>query len=169
MPSDDVNEMMLGISEDISVLLHACPNLEVAALADGAPEMWTLIDVAGGVIEADHGHRPHMHVDFWLLVEKLAPAAMTIHGEEEGGRVLARWRTRLLNRHGAACQIRQELIDAGRSTGRTGNPVHDMRRLARTVCPSVAAPSRPPVVAVRMKRSARWKDETGRHACARTK
>lgn len=180
MPSDDVNEMMLGVGEDISALLRARPDLEVSALADGAPEMWTLIDVASGIIEADHGYRPHMRVDFWHLVEKLAPAASAIHGEKDGARVLARWRTRLLNHHGAAFQIRQELLDSNRSTGRTGNPVHEAityltnhadrfeyaaaRAIGLPIGSGAVEATCKTVVSVRMKRSgARWKDETGRH------
>lgn len=180
MPSDDANEMMLGMGEDLSALLQARPDLQIAALADGAPEMWTLIDVAAGIIEADHGRKPHKHVDFWHLVEKLAPAFVAIHGEEEGKRVLARWRTRLLNHHGAANQIRHELIASGHSTNRPGNPVHEaityLTNHADRFDYAAARASGLPIgsggveatcktiVSVRMKRSgARWKDDTGRH------
>jgi hypothetical protein len=180
MPGDDASEMMLGLGEDLSALLRARPDLQIAALADGAPEMWALIDIAAGVIKADHDRTPHKNVDFWHLVEKLAPAAVAIHGEEAGARVLARWRTRLLNHHGAAYQIRQELIDSGRSTDRPGNPVHEAityltnhadrfeysaaRAMGLPIGSGAVEATCKTVVSVRMKRSgARWKDETGRH------
>lgn len=180
MPDDEANEMMLGMGEDVSALLRTRPDLEVSALADGAPEMWNLLDVASGIIEADHGRRPDRRVDFWHLVEKLAPAAAAVHGEKEGARVLARWRSRLLNCHGAAYQIRQELIDSGRSTGRSGNPVHEAityltnhadrfeyaaaRANGLPIGSGAVEATCKTVVSVRMKRSgARWKEETGRH------
>jgi hypothetical protein len=180
MPSDDASEMMRGMGEDLCALLQARPDLQIAALADGAPEMWALIDVAAGIIEADHGRTTHKHVDFWHLVEKLAPAATAIHGEETGARILARWRTRLLNHHGAACQIRQELIASGRSTDRPGNPVHEAityltnhadrfgyaaaRAIGLPIGSGAVEATCKTVVSVRMKRAgARWKDETGRH------
>jgi hypothetical protein len=180
MPSDDATEMMLGMGEDLSALLQTRPDLQVVALADGAHEMWTLIDVATGVIEADHGHTPRRHVDFWHLVEKLTPAATAIYGEEAGTRIMARWRARLLNHQGAASQIRQELLASGRSTGRPGNPVHEAityltnhgdrfgyaaaRADGLPIGSGAVEATCKTVVSVRMKRSgARWKDETGRH------
>jgi hypothetical protein len=180
MPGDDAKEMMIGMGEDLSALLHARPDLQIAALADGAPEMWSLIDVAAGIINSDHGCTPHKSVDFWHLVEKLAPAAATIYGDDAGARVLARWRTRLLNHHGAAYQIRQELIDSGRSTDRPGNPVHEAityltnhadrfeyaaaRAIGLPIGSGAVEATCKTVVSVRMKRSgARWKEETGRH------
>lgn len=180
MPSDDASEMMLGIGEDLSALLRARPDLQIAALADGAHEMWTLIGVTAEVIEADHGRTPRNYVDFWHLVEKLAPAAAAIHGEEGGSRVLARWRTRLLNIHGAAAEIRQELIASGRSTDRPGNAVHEAityltnhadrfgyaaaRAVGLPIASGAVEATCKTIVSVRMKRSgARWKEDTGRH------
>jgi hypothetical protein len=180
MPNDDAHEMMLGMGEDLSALLQARPDLQVSALADGAPEMWTLIDAAAGVIEADHGRSPHKQVDFWHLVEKLAPAASMIHGEAAGARVLARWRARLLNQHEAARRIHQELIDSGYSTGRTGNPVHEAitylknhadrfgyaeaRARGLAIGSGAVEATCKTVVSTRMKRpGSRWKEDTGRH------
>ncbi len=66
-------------------------------------------------------------LDFWHLLEKLAPAAQVLYGEAEGKTVLRRWRVDLLNRNAAPDDILEGLRQSGKTPVRVGRtrPVHE--------------------------------------------
>ena len=66
-------------------------------------------------------------LDFWHVLEKLAPAAQVIDGEVRGSEVLATWRLDLLNRRAAVDDILAALKGSGTRTVRVGitRPVHE--------------------------------------------
>lgn len=169
-------EISAGMAGDLSVVLNRHPGLQVALLADGAHEMWTLLE----------RHLPpdlqtHQLIDFYHLVEKLAPAASVLHGVESA-KVIKRWKQRLLQSSNAAESILDELCASGREHHRIGGatPIHDAitylrnhaarmdyataRRRGLPIGSGAVEATCKTVVSTRMKRSgSRWKEETGEH------
>ena len=66
-------------------------------------------------------------LDFWHVLETLAPAAQVIYGEVPGSEVLATWQLDLLNRRAVVDDILAALKGSGTRTVRVGTtrPVHE--------------------------------------------
>lgn len=181
MPGLDPEDLCNALANTVYRLLEKQPGLLLQLLADGAHEMWNLLEPSFPV--AVFGPR-HLLVDFWHVVEKLGPAAVAIHGTSEAKGVMTRWRTLLKRRKDAAKQILAELLasgceelDGGADTAR---PVHDaityLTNHAERMNYAGARVKGLPIgsgsveatcktlVGVRMKRAgSRWKEETGEH------
>ncbi|ADO70227.1 uncharacterized protein STAUR_2423 [Stigmatella aurantiaca DW4/3-1] len=152
--------------------------MPVVVLTDGAPEMMNLLD------QALASHTPKATqvvrlVDFWHLMEKLALAALLIHGAlaPQG---IERWKLCLLNREGAVWQVLAELHESGKRQQRQGEglPVHDAitylenhgERMSYTLARQKGLPigsggveaACKSLVTLRMKRpGSRWKEDSG--------
>jgi hypothetical protein len=153
--------------------------MRLKLLSDGAPEMCNLL----------HTHFPaavfgrvEQGIDFWHVLEKLAPAAEMLFGKDRCSDALQRWRKRLRCANAAAEEILTELRDSGmRNRHRDSKrPVHEaityfenhLRRMrfARSLrlglpigSGNVEATCKT-LVGVRMKRAgSRWKTKTGEH------
>jgi hypothetical protein len=180
MPEHGPQAMLDAMLADVLSLRVVAP-LPVVLLADGASEMWGLLDSRFN--ENVLGVVPYRLVDFWHLVEKLAPAARLMSAsEDEGKALLARWRARLLNSDTAADRILGELSRSGLADvlAGTNKPVHDaityltnhpdMMHYATARSLGLPIGSGPveacckTLVEVRMKRSgSRWKTQSGAH------
>lgn len=179
MPKGDSAALANAIANDLYQILQERPDLRVALLADGAPEMWALLE---GEINRDViGKTPRSLIDFWHVVEKLAPAARAIYGEGAAA-ALARWKDSLKRKGKAAARILEELEASGQEDAvvDSGRPVHEAitylrnhggrmkyaaaRRLGLPIGSGNTEATCKSLVAVRMKRAgSRWKEETGEH------
>jgi len=179
MPESDPEALCTSMANEVYRLLERRPQLTISLLADGAPEMWNLLE---GAFPKDLFGAVTKRIDFWHLIEKLAVAAKAIHGDEEGRRVLLGWRQDLRRRSSAADDILAQLQDSGCETKWVDSkqPVHDaityiqnhrermdyadaLRRKLPIGSGAVEATCKT-LVAVRMKRAgARWKQRTGEH------
>jgi hypothetical protein len=124
MPQGDAAGLCEGMGADVASLLAKRPDLKVQLLADGAAEMRNLM--IAEVNEEKLGRQVYELVDFGHLLEKLAAAASVIFGGASR-EVLARWKLRLLNTHGAVWQIQTELLESGQEYEQVGEkqPVHE--------------------------------------------
>jgi hypothetical protein len=181
MPGLDPEDLCNAMANTVYRLREKQPGLLLQLLADGAHEMWNLLEPSFPV--GVFGPR-HLLVDFWHVVEKLGPAAAAIFGASEARDVTTRWRSLLKHRKDAAKQILGELrasgceeLDVGADADR---PVHEaityltnhadrMNYAGARVkglpigSGSVEATCKT-LVGVRMKRAgSRWKEETGEH------
>jgi hypothetical protein len=180
MPQGDAKNLCEGLGADVAALLAKRPGLKVAALCDGAPELWNLL--AEPLDREALGTEVHELVDLWHLLEKLGRAAAVIHGRASADGVVKGWRLRLLNSSRAAEGILAELKQSGREQVRVGEgrPVHDAityvenngtrmdyaaaRRCGLPVGSGNVEATCKSLVEVRMKRAgARWKEESGEH------
>lgn len=180
MPQGEVASLCPGLAEDVRTLLRKRPELQVILLADGAPELWNLLE--GHLNPATLGVPVHRLVDLWHLLEKLGSAARVIFGEAQTGEILQGWRLRLLNCAGASSEILQALYASGKEEVCVGQsrPVHEAitylenhgermhyagaRRHGLPVGSGNIEATCKTLVTVRMKRAgARWKEETGEH------
>ena len=179
VPSVEPLELCDRLLADAVAILQQRPDLRVVLLSDGAPEMRTLLRSA--LDETTLGTKVYELLDFWHLVEKLAPAAQVVYGEGEGSEVLHRWRMELLNRNAAPDDILTALRESGREHVRVGEgrPVHDAitylvnhrellgypgaRRRGLPIGSGATEATCKSLFTVRMKRSgARWKERTAR-------
>lgn len=103
MPTVDPVDLCDRLLADAVAILEQRPDLRVVLLSDGAPEMRNLLRSA--LDETTLGTTVYELLDFWHLVEKLAPAAHLVYGDAHGTEVLARWRMDLLNRNAAPDDI----------------------------------------------------------------
>lgn len=174
MPQGDCIDLIEGMASDVMTMMAQCPQLAVTSIADGAPEMWSLLD---SQFNADSlGVPVHRLIDLYHLLEKLGAAATSLYGEAEGKAVTRRWHMRLRNGKNAALRILDEL----RATGNQQNAVreaityiennHDRmdyataRRENRPLGSGTVEATCKSLVALRMKRpGARWKERTGEH------
>jgi hypothetical protein len=181
MPDGDPVDLVTSLVGDIGKLLEKRPNLSVAALADGAHDLWNLLE--DWLNEEALGVPVHYLVDLWHLLEKLGKAARVIHGEAGADAIVRRWRLALLNRSSAAGEIMRELWSSGRRNLRTADGARPVREAltylvhhrARMNYASARRRGLPvgsgnveatckSLVEVRMKRAgSRWKPETGDH------
>jgi hypothetical protein len=180
MPQGEVEELCQTLAQDVCTLLRKHPVLGVILLADGAPELWQLLE--GSLNREMLGVPVHQLVDLWHLLEKLGSAARRLYGEAQGSAVLQGWRLRLLNRSGSVAEILQELYNSGKAEVAVGKsrPVHEAitylenhqarmnyayaRRRGWPVGSGNVEATCKSLVALRMKRAgARWKEETGEH------
>lgn len=104
MPGGDVAGMVSAMREDLWGLIGKRPRLEVIPLADGAPEMWNLLDEVTLGVPIELGL-----IDFWHVIEKLGAAAKAALGERSGRDTTAKWKLLLLNDSSAATQILGQL------------------------------------------------------------
>jgi hypothetical protein len=180
MPQGDPVELVGSLVGDVAKLLEKRPDLRVAALADGAHDLWDLLE--GWLNEEALGVKVHFLVDLWHLLEKLGKAARVIHGADGADAVLRRWRLALLNDSGSAGKIIVELWRSGRRNLRIEGtrPVRDAitylanhrhrmnyasaRRNGLPVGSGNVEATCKSLVELRMKRpGARWHEETGGH------
>jgi hypothetical protein len=180
MPQGDASNLCEGLGADVAALLLKQPGLRVAALCDGAPELWNLL--AEPLSQEALGTEVNEMVDLWHLLEKLGLAATIIHGRGLADEVVKGWRLRLLNSSEAAEEILGELRQSGCEHLYLGEsrPVHDAityienngdrmdyaaaRRRGLPVGSGNVEATCKSLVEVRMKRSgARWKEESGEH------
>jgi len=179
MPSEDADYLISQMASDVFRLLERRPELQVVELADGAPELWNLMDAH--LNQETLGAAPSRLIDFWHVIEKLAPAARCIYGDR-AVEVLQRWRSRLRSQSGAAKGILRELRESGHEWTRSDGsvPVHEaityLRNGQDRMNYATARQDGLPIgsgnieatckslVAARMKRpGSRWKTETGEH------
>jgi hypothetical protein len=180
MPQGDAKNLCEGLGADVAALLAKRPRLKVAALCDGAAELWHLLAEPLG--EEALGTEVHELVDLWHLLEKLGRAASVIHGSGSAEAVVRGWKLRLLNSSRAAKRILTELERSGSEHVQVGEsrPVHDAityienngqrmdyasaRRRGLPVGSGNVEATCKSLVDVRMKRpGARWKEESGEH------
>jgi hypothetical protein len=183
MPQGDPHSLCMGMSDDVATLLAKRPDLLVVLLCDGAKEMWNLLDAEfTGAPFDTHRYVVRRLIDFWHVVEKLAPAARVLVGDAQAKPLLARWRTLLRNTSSARVTILAELRASGREFVRVGDaqPVHEaityLENNATRMDYAAARRDHLPIgsgsveatckslVNMRMKRpGARWKNRTGEH------
>jgi len=176
MPAGDAERLCTALADDVLILRAKRPDLHVALLCDGAPEMWNLLDA-----EFKDGTPVVRLLDFYHLIEKLAPAARVLFADGSA-KNLARWKLALLNRSAGHEDILGELVGSGLEDVRVGEdrPVHDAityltnnalrvdyaaaRRQGLPIASGNVEATCKSLVGIRMKRSgARWKTDTGEH------
>jgi len=179
MPESDVDLWLAEIANEAYRLLEQRPGLRVKLLSDGSPEMCNLLQAH---LPASVFGKVEQGIDFYHVIEKLAPAAQMLFGPDGAAAELHRWRVRLRCANSAAQEILAELRGSGledklRDSKR---PVHEAityiqnhaerMRFARSLRLGLPIGSRSveatckTLVGVRMKRAgARWKTETGEH------
>jgi hypothetical protein len=181
MPQNDPALLCEDMAAHAYHLREKRPDLKIKLLADGAPEMWNLLEDA---FSPEFFGPVDRGVDFWHLIEKLSPAAKLLCGGDDGEAHLKRkaWRAALRRSSGAAAKILAELQDSGlEDTWYNGSqPVHEaityldnnlermdyagaLRRKLPIGSGNVEATCKT-LFAVRMKRAgSRWKTDTGEH------
>lgn len=181
MPHLDPADLGEALRRDVSTLLGTQPSLEVVLLADGAKELWGVLEEKLSAKSLGiPGRQVTSLIDFWHVLEKLAGAASMLWAEEKARSQLAQWRRLLLLRRDAPATIRRTLSRSrGLNSWLNGaqpvreaatyleNNAHRMRytRARRRGLPigsgNVEATCKS-LVSMRMKRpGARWKAETG--------
>jgi len=177
MPGGDVQQLCGRMAVDVLQLPQRRPDLTVELLADGAHEMWNLLEAH---FPEDVFGKTRSRVDFWHTIENLSAAAKVLHGDKERQLTVNRWKHRLKRCTKAVEEILVELRISGKELIRVGEsrPVHEaitylenhrhrMNYAAarkadlpigsgnvETICKSLFQ--------VRMKRAgARWHEETG--------
>jgi hypothetical protein len=183
MAAGDPATLCMGMADDVAAMLAKRPDLRVALLCDGAKEMWNLLEPEFKNAPFDGAkYIVTKLIDFWHVIEKLAPAAKVLYGEAEARAQLARWKILLRNSSQARSKILEALEASGREHVKVGDsaPVHeaityltnnaermDYASAQRQGLPigsgSVEATCKS-LVNVRMKRpGSRWKNITGEH------
>jgi hypothetical protein len=178
MPQGDIASLCARLADEVRTLLRKRPTLQVRVLADGAPELWKLLERE--LNQATLGVPVHRLIDLWHLLEKLGRAARVLSGEVQASAVLPAWRLRLLNRSRTSDEILAELYHSGKeevSVG-TSRPVHEAitylenhrpclnyagaRRRGLPVGSGNVEATCKSLVALRLTRpGARWQEETG--------
>jgi hypothetical protein len=178
MPKGDAVGLMEAMASDVDVMRQKRPDLLVTTLADGAADVWELLD--------SHLNKQELRtdvtrlIDLWHNIEKLGKAARVLYGEERSDAVVNRWKLMLLNDSTAAAQILVDLIASGRREVRVGEarPVHEAitylenhraqmdyataRQQGRPVGSGAVEATCKSLFEVRIKRpGARWKQGTG--------
>ena len=120
----DEDHLCWRMANDAGWMIEKRPDLKIMLLADGAHEMWKLLE--SNMPEEIFG-KVHRLVDFWHVVEKLSPAAKVIHGSKEAKMTLKRWRSLLLRSSKAVETILTELEGSGWEYVRDHDkqPVHE--------------------------------------------
>lgn len=179
MPQGDAKALCEGMMADAAALLRQRSGLLVQLLADGAAEMWNLLE--GALNEETLGKPVSSLVDLCHLLQKLAPAMDVIFGELSK-QVLAMWKLRLLNTHGAAWDLLTELHASGKEFVLVDGkqPVHEAitylenngermnyaeaRELGLPIGSGATEATCKNLFEVRLKRcGSRWHEETGAH------
>jgi hypothetical protein len=125
VPRIDPLDLCDRLLADAIAILQQRPDLRVVLRSDGAPELRDLL--RNTLDEATLGTKVYELLDFWHLLEKLAPAAQVVYGETRAADVLTRWRMDLLNRHAAADEIHTALSTSRKRDVRIAGtrPVHE--------------------------------------------
>jgi hypothetical protein len=180
MPNCDPQVLCNSMANDVQQLRDRRPDLRMSLLADGAADMWSLLDA--NFPESVFGQL-HRNIDFCHVIEKLAAAAKVMR--KDAGKLEAlvqRWRKRLRRRKDAAQKILGELIASGcedvvvdaerpvhaaitylRNNGHRMNYAGAIWKGLPIGSGNVEATCKT-LIGVRMKRcGSRWKTETGNH------
>ena len=181
MPAGDALLLCMRLADELRGALAKRPDLQVVVLADGAPELWNLLDAAIATVVGERS--VHRLIDEWHLLEKLGAAARVIHDDEaEANERVRGWHMRLMNSRKASQHILGELRRSRKRDVSIGahRPVHeaityiennrdrmnyaDARRLGLPIGSGVVEATCKSLVAQRMKRAgSRWHDDTGEH------
>jgi hypothetical protein len=180
MPGCDPQDLCDMLANDVFQLRSKRPDLLITLLADGAHEMWNLLEAN---FPLDVFGRVHRCIDFWHVIEKLAAAAKVLHQEAPARAAMVwRWRRLLRARKDAAATILAELIASGSEQVIVDGeqPVHDAityltNNLERMNFAGAIRKGLPigsgnveatckTLVGIRMKRcGSRWHNDTGNH------
>jgi len=128
MPPTDTEALADALACDVAAFLRKRPDLRVVLLADGAPEMWNLLEShLGAKALGLDPRRVFSFLDLWHLLEKLGKAAKIIWGADAADEHVTGWKKRLLRRQSAVKSILAELRMSGREWVRVGDehPVHE--------------------------------------------
>jgi len=104
VPTHGAEDIRTALTEDLDVLVRRRPGIKVVALADGAPDMQSMLDVVteGKEVAATL-------VDFWHLLEKLGAACTAV--EEDAATHLPKFRAMLLDDDDAIYRIAEQLAE----------------------------------------------------------
>lgn len=183
MPEGDPEGLCTSMADDIVALLAQRPALKVSLLCDGAKEMWNLLDAEFTTAPFDaKSIVVNRLIDFWHVIEKLAPATKVLVGDAEAKPLLARWKLLLRNASSGRASILAVLVASGKEHVSVGDkePVHEAityltnnaermdyaaaRRQGLPIGSGSVEATCKSLVNVRMKRpGARWKTRTGEH------
>jgi hypothetical protein len=183
MPDGDPEALCMGMADDAAGMLAQRPDLKLILLCDGAKEMWTRLDAQFSSAPFDKQKFVATRlIDFWHVIEKLAPAARVVAGEGDTGALLGRWKLHLRNSSAARAAILAELSASHREFVRVGDtqPVHEAityltnnadrmdyaaaRRAGFPIGSGAVEATCKSLVNIRMKRpGSRWKTRTGEH------
>ena len=178
MPQHDAKSLCEGLVGDVRVLLRKAPGLKVSLNCDGAEEMWSLLE--GAFREYAPEIKFMSVVDFWHMMEKLAPAVKLLVESESVESKLAKWKNNLLKKSWSAGKILKELCRSGKEFLQVGGskPVHEaityLKHHAKRTDYAKAREEGLPIgsgnvearckslIEVRMKRGGmRWKEKSG--------
>jgi hypothetical protein len=180
MPNRDPQALCNTMANDVFRLRQERKDLKIELLADGAAEMWNLLESSFPMEVFGPVHRG---IDFWHLMEKLDPAAKAILGGTDAAKAtMQRWQTDLKCRKDAALSILAEIEGSGCEAVvvNSEQPVHDAityltNNSARMNYAGALKKGLPigsgnveatckTLVGIRMKRcGSRWKGDTGEH------
>ena len=178
MPEGDEQLLCGRISYQVLQLMEARQDLKLSLLADGAHEMWHLLETH---LPIEVFETRNTLIDFWHLIEKLAPAAKLLAAKDSDD-VLQRWKRSLKSKSSAASSILAELRASGSEQAwlDSKQPVHEamtyLENHADRLDYASALKQGLPIgsgnveatcktlIAMRMKRcGSRWKTVTGEH------
>ncbi|MEE9391329.1 MAG: ISKra4 family transposase [Planctomycetota bacterium] len=178
MPQGDEWGLADALGSDVLAILRQRPDLAVVRLADGAHDMWSLLET--GVDDVSIGKKCTSLIDFWHLIEKLSAAAKELYGTD-GQKVVDQWRKKLATKPRAAAEILATLRDdAGLQPGHEADPVRaaitylenhadrmnysDARKRGLPIGSGNVEATCKTLVQMRMKRAgSRWKEDSGDH------
>jgi hypothetical protein len=180
MPGSDPQDLCQLLANDVLQLREKRAGLSITLLADGAPELWKLLEDNFPVCVFG---RVHCLIDFWHLIEKIAAAGKILAKDDAAKNAMVwRWRQLLRIRKDAADTILAELQASGREEVMIDGerPVHDaityLQNHAHRMNYAGAIWKGLPIgsgnveatcktlVVVRMKRcGSRWHSDTGDH------
>jgi hypothetical protein len=183
MPAGDPEALCLGMADDVAEILAKRPDLKIALLCDGAKEMWNLLDAQFTTAPFDtKKYVVNRLIDFWHVIEKLAPATKVMVGDAEAKPLLARWKILLRNSTTARATILGELNASGKEFVHVGDdqPVHEAitylannvermnyakaRRQGLPIGSGAVDATCKSLFNLRLNRSgSRWKGRTGEH------
>lgn len=125
----DVHRLMERLRDDV-ISLRCRVSVPVVLLADGAPEVWNLLDRY--LCERTLGVKPERMVDAWHVMEYVAAAARLLEGRGKAWPgTFRRWKETLLKEPGGAEKILKEMKEVGCPNLRDQNqkqPVKDAIR-----------------------------------------
>ncbi len=124
MPGEDPDLLCGRMAVNTLKVIEKHGGLKVQLLADGAHEMWNLLE--SHFPENVFGKTVSL-VDYWHAIEKLASAAKTIYGDEQGRQTTHEWKGRLKGSSTAIDEIVAVLSDSGKADVAVGDsrPVHE--------------------------------------------
>lgn len=183
-PGTDTESIADRLARDVMWISLRMPDLKLALLADGAEDMWSILDRY--INKEWQGTRATRLIDFWHVVEKLGAASQIIFGNPAARKdALVRWKTLLLKKGSAVEAILEELYRSGKEWKRVGDeqPVHAAitylqnhrdrmkyhaaRKAGLPIASGNIEATCKSLVEVRMKRpGSRWKEKTAQHIMA---